>query len=167
MSEKTKFNKDSLGRLTKNQAKHLICIVIYCLAKIYVEYFEKLIQGRVLKYLSIYFIVWVWEHKYNMYAKLLRWYGSRHQATEVPLFQCSVRLTRLSAVSNDNSKFFLTRLDILIVSLRIWMISYSHSHITWKPRMSNHLQIKYNQENVGMFYVVLSENVRRATSTIT
>jgi hypothetical protein len=27
------------------------------LAKIYVEYFEKLIQGRVLKYLSIYFIV--------------------------------------------------------------------------------------------------------------
>jgi hypothetical protein len=64
--------------------------------------------------------------------------------------------------------FFLTRLDILRVSLGIWMISYSHSRITWKPLISNHLQIKYfNQENVGMFYVVLSENVRRATSTIT
>jgi len=46
VSEKTKFDKDSLGRLSKNQAKHLIWIVIYCLAKIYVEYFEKLIQGR-------------------------------------------------------------------------------------------------------------------------
>ena len=37
---------------------------------------------------------------------LLSWYGSRHQATEVPLFQCSARLTRLSAVSNENSDFF-------------------------------------------------------------
>ena len=52
VSEKTKFDKDSLGRLSKNQAKHLIWIVIYCLAKIYVEYFEKLIQGPVLKYLD-------------------------------------------------------------------------------------------------------------------
>jgi hypothetical protein len=67
-----KFDKDSLGRLSKNQAKHLIWIVIYCLANIYVEYFEKLIQGPVLKYLSIYFIVWVWEHKYNMYANIIK-----------------------------------------------------------------------------------------------
>jgi hypothetical protein len=52
VSEKTKFDKNSLGRLSKNQAKHLIWIVIYCLAKIYVEYFEKLIQGSVLKYLD-------------------------------------------------------------------------------------------------------------------
>jgi hypothetical protein len=42
---------------------------------------------------------------------------------------CSARLTRLYAVSNANSNYFLTRLDILRVSLGIWMISYSHSRI--------------------------------------
>jgi hypothetical protein len=41
-----------------------------------------------------------------------------------PFSQCSARLTRLSAVSNANSNYFLTRLDILRVSLGKWMISY-------------------------------------------
>ena len=67
-----------------------------------------------------------------------------------PFSQCSARLTRLSAVSNANSNYFLTRLDILRVSFGIWMISYSHSRIALKPLISNHLQIKYfNQKTVG------------------
>ena len=106
VSEKTKFDKDSLGRLSKNHAKHLIWIVIYCLANIYVDYFEKWIQGSVLKYLSIYFIVWVWEHKYNMYANIIKLIWVETPSNRSSLFQCSARLTRLSAVSNENSDFF-------------------------------------------------------------
>ena len=154
MSEKTKFDKVSPWRLSKiKQNKYESSFIVFAL--IYFEYIEKLSLGPVLKYLSISWILW--EQKYNMYANIIKliWVESwrRRFPGKIgsPFCQCSPRLTRLSAVSNANTNYFLTRLDILRVILGICMIFHSHSHITWKQLISSHLEIKsFNEKTCGI-----------------
>jgi hypothetical protein len=96
------------------------------------------------KYLSISLIVWVWEHKYNMYANIIKliWVETPSNRGSPFLSVLPDWLDYLQFRMPIRIKF-QTRLDILRVSLGIWMISYSHSRIMWKPLISNHLQIKY------------------------